>query len=264
MSWFDRFFNFPRTDDIPQPSSRARLSRKEPFSPAAIDSFSDIGDPLYTQAISFVLETRRVSISEVQRYLKIGFNRAARFIETMELDGLVSPMNAAGERRLLSTEERSTYLVSRSGQKPGGSSVELEQKPNRNKALPSPERVEIPPLTGRIKGTRDIGFEIVGESHYQASLRALRNSRCLVENNDFEAFIVTEPDNPHDANACAVFIDGFKVGYLPRASAASFVAQIAEQGVHGVSCFQLRAKLVGGYGTKLNIGVMVNLPCPDE
>ncbi|ENB5893281.1 MULTISPECIES: DNA translocase FtsK [Pseudomonas] len=264
MSWFDRLFHFSRTNDIPQPTSRPRPPRNEPPKPAVIGSYSDIGDPLYIQAISFVLDARRASISGVQRHLKIGYNRAARFIEAMEFDGFVSPLNAAGERRLLSTEERSAHLLGRTGQKPGSPNAELEQKPTRSKALPCPERVEIPPLTGRIKGTRDIGFDIVGESHYQAALRTLRNSRCLAEDNDFEAFIVTEPNNPHDANACAVFIDGFKVGYLPREAAASFVAQIGDQGIHGVSCFQLRAKLVGGYGTKLKIGVMVNLPPGDE
>lgn len=134
----------------------------------------------------------------------------------------------------------------------------------RRKRLPSPEKTDLPPLTGKIRGTANIGFEIVGESYFQSALRKIRNSSCMAEDNDFEAFIVTEPSNPHDANACAVIIDGFKVGYLPREAAASFVAQIAAQGVQGVSCFQLRAKLVGGYGTRLNIGVLVNLPLGDE
>jgi len=139
-----------------------------------------------------------------------------------------------------------------------------ESRSVRRKRLPRPERTELPPLTGIIRGTANIGFEIVGESYFQAALRKIRNSRCMAEDNDFEAFIVTEPNNPHDTNACAVFIDGFKVGYLPRDAAASFVAQIADQGIHGVSCFQLRAKLVGGFGSRLNIGVMVNLPLGDE
>jgi len=134
----------------------------------------------------------------------------------------------------------------------------------RQKKLPSPEMTDLPPLTGKIRGTANIGFEIVGESHFQAALRKIRNSRSIAEDNDFEAYIVTEPDNLHDAYACAVFIEGFKVGYLPRGAAASFVAQIADQGIHGVSCFQLRAKLVGGFGSRLKIGVMVNLPLGDE
>jgi len=139
-----------------------------------------------------------------------------------------------------------------------------EPRAARPKKLPSPEMTDLPPLTGKIRGTANIGFEIVGESYFQAALRKIRNSRCMAEDNDFEAYVVTEPDNLHDANACAVFIEGFKVGYLPRGAAASFVAQIADQGIHGVSCFQLRAKLVGGFGSRLKIGVMVNLPLGDE
>ncbi|WP_422597352.1 HIRAN domain-containing protein [Pseudomonas sp.] len=45
---------------------------------------------------------------------------------------------------------------------------------------------------------------------------------------------MTEPENPHDSNACAIYIDGYKVGYLPRDAAANFVDQMAAQGAHGV------------------------------
>ena len=58
-------------------------------------------DPLYDQAVAFVLETRRASISSVQRRLKIGYNRAARIIEQMEKAGLVSPMEGNGNREIL-------------------------------------------------------------------------------------------------------------------------------------------------------------------
>ncbi|MGP5451177.1 DNA translocase FtsK [Pseudomonas helleri] len=258
MSWFDRFFHFSRTNDIDQPAAYPKPSRNDlPKQPVAlVGSYSDIDDPMYIQAISFVLESKRASVSGVQRHLKIGYNRAARFIETMESDGIVSPLGGTGERRLLSMEERSAYLLSRN--------VEVKQKASAPKSLCCPEKMDLPPLTGKIRGTKNMDFNIVGESHFQAALKQIRNSRCLAVDNDFEAFIVMEPANPHDANACAVFIDGFKVGYLPRDAAASFVDQIADQGVQGVSCFQLRAKLVGGYGTRLKIGVMVNLPSGDE
>ncbi|MDR2239288.1 MAG: DNA translocase FtsK [Zoogloeaceae bacterium] len=58
-------------------------------------------DPLYDQAVVVVLETRRPSISLVQRHLRIGYNRAARLIEQMERAGLVSPMGANGNREVI-------------------------------------------------------------------------------------------------------------------------------------------------------------------
>ena len=61
-------------------------------------------DPMYDQAVEVVLKTRRPSISLVQRNLRIGYNRAARMIEAMEKAGLVSPMNAAGNREVLAPE----------------------------------------------------------------------------------------------------------------------------------------------------------------
>ncbi|MHA6846150.1 DNA translocase FtsK 4TM domain-containing protein [Ralstonia syzygii] len=58
-------------------------------------------DPLYDEAAAFVLNTRRASISAVQRQLRIGYNRAARLIEQMEVAGLVSPMGRNGSREVL-------------------------------------------------------------------------------------------------------------------------------------------------------------------
>lgn len=55
-------------------------------------------DPLYDEAVRFVTESRRASISAVQRKLKIGYNRAARMIEAMEMAGVVTPMNSNGSR----------------------------------------------------------------------------------------------------------------------------------------------------------------------
>ena len=58
-------------------------------------------DPLYDQAVEIVLRTRRPSISLVQRHLRIGYNRAARLIEDMERAGMVSAMQANGNREVL-------------------------------------------------------------------------------------------------------------------------------------------------------------------
>ncbi len=58
-------------------------------------------DALYDEAVRFVTESRRASISAVQRKLKIGYNRAARMIEAMEMAGVVTPMNSNGSREVI-------------------------------------------------------------------------------------------------------------------------------------------------------------------
>jgi S-DNA-T family DNA segregation ATPase FtsK/SpoIIIE len=58
-------------------------------------------DPLYDQAVRIVTESRRASISGVQRRLKIGYNRAARMIEAMEEAGIVGPLQSNGAREVL-------------------------------------------------------------------------------------------------------------------------------------------------------------------
>jgi len=66
--------------------------------PASDDTESD---PLYDQAVRIVTESRRASISGVQRRLKIGYNRAARMIEAMETSGIVGPLESNGAREVL-------------------------------------------------------------------------------------------------------------------------------------------------------------------
>ena len=58
-------------------------------------------DPLYDQAVEIVLKNKRASISLVQRHLRIGYNRAARLVEQMEVAGLVSSMSSSGSREIL-------------------------------------------------------------------------------------------------------------------------------------------------------------------
>ena len=58
-------------------------------------------DALYDEAVAFVTETRKASISAVQRKLRIGYNRAARMIEAMEAAGVVSEMGSNGSREVL-------------------------------------------------------------------------------------------------------------------------------------------------------------------
>lgn len=59
-------------------------------------------DPLYDQAVEFVVQTRKASISAVQRRLKVGYNRAARLVEEMERTGIVGPLEG-GYRDVLVT-----------------------------------------------------------------------------------------------------------------------------------------------------------------
>ncbi len=58
-------------------------------------------DPLFDQAVNFVTEKRKASISGVQRQFRIGYNRAARIIEQMEAQGIVSEQGHNGNREVL-------------------------------------------------------------------------------------------------------------------------------------------------------------------
>ncbi len=69
--------------------------------PEAPQSGGSESDPLYDEAVKVVTETRRASISNVQRRLKIGYNRAARLVEAMEEAGVVSPPEHNGDRTVL-------------------------------------------------------------------------------------------------------------------------------------------------------------------
>ena len=66
-----------------------------------LNSDSENEDNLYNEAVEFVVESRRASISSIQRKFRIGYNRAARLIETMEENGIVTPMNSNGSREVL-------------------------------------------------------------------------------------------------------------------------------------------------------------------
>jgi S-DNA-T family DNA segregation ATPase FtsK/SpoIIIE len=59
------------------------------------------GDNLYAQAVAVVCRERKASTSFVQRHLQIGYNRAARIIERMETEGIVTPANHVGKREVL-------------------------------------------------------------------------------------------------------------------------------------------------------------------
>jgi len=62
-------------------------------------------DPMYEQAKQVVVGQQRASISLIQRHLRIGYNRAARLLEALEAEGVVSPMANDGSREVLATAE---------------------------------------------------------------------------------------------------------------------------------------------------------------
>ena len=69
--------------------------------PALTASNDSDTDALYDQAVFLVTESRRASISGVQRRLKIGYNRAARMIEQMEDAGIVTSLQSNGNREVI-------------------------------------------------------------------------------------------------------------------------------------------------------------------
>jgi S-DNA-T family DNA segregation ATPase FtsK/SpoIIIE len=76
-----------------------------PVTPGELQSGSsdqdDESDALYDEAVHYVTQSRRASISSVQRKLRIGYNRAARLIEAMEAAGVVTEMASNGQREVL-------------------------------------------------------------------------------------------------------------------------------------------------------------------
>lgn len=78
--------------------------------PSAALPVTGESDPLYDKAVEVVLKHGKPSISLVQRNLQIGYNRAARLLEQMEKDGLVSPMATDGTRQL-TDEDRAVHMV---------------------------------------------------------------------------------------------------------------------------------------------------------
>jgi len=65
------------------------------------DLVSNNSDELYSKAVEIVIKQQKVSTSYIQRYLQIGYNRAARIIEKMEEDSIISEANNAGKRHVL-------------------------------------------------------------------------------------------------------------------------------------------------------------------
>ncbi|OCG31998.1 hypothetical protein A9G29_05925 [Gilliamella sp. Fer2-1] len=68
------------------------------------ESIDEELDPIFDQVVEFVIETRRASISSVQRKFRIGYNRAARIVEQMEIEGIISAPAHNGNREVLAVK----------------------------------------------------------------------------------------------------------------------------------------------------------------
>ncbi len=77
------------------------LSEEDLNSTSKDDLISSNNDDLYSKAVEIVIKQQKVSTSYIQRYLQIGYNRAARIVEKMEEDGIISEANNAGKRHVL-------------------------------------------------------------------------------------------------------------------------------------------------------------------
>lgn len=108
---------------------------------------------------------------------------------------------------------------------------------------------------------------VAGESHYQDALTEIVGDAAASEaqvRHPTEAVLVPEPDNPHDANAVRVEIDGRKVGYLPRAEAVAYgpmLRTLADRGRAAAAEAVVAGRTDAGTS---NLGVFLRLPEPEE
>ncbi|WP_258195002.1 DNA translocase FtsK [Janthinobacterium sp. PAMC25594] len=91
----------PAAGDAPVRQQRPALQLNGEAVGAVLPGDGSASDPLYEQSVELVRSRQRASISLVQRYLGIGYNRAARLLEAMELVGLTGPVQSNGNRNLL-------------------------------------------------------------------------------------------------------------------------------------------------------------------
>ncbi len=97
----ERVVSFLKTRGIPDYIDEITEDDDAPFDPLNESEESQSADNLYAQAVAVVCRERKASTSFVQRHLQIGYNRAARIIERMETEGIVTPANHVGKREVL-------------------------------------------------------------------------------------------------------------------------------------------------------------------
>jgi S-DNA-T family DNA segregation ATPase FtsK/SpoIIIE len=97
----ERVVSFLKTRGIPDYIDDITEDDDALFDPLGEDEEGQSTDKLYAQAVAVVCRERKASTSFVQRHLQIGYNRAARIIERMEAEGIVTPANHVGKREVL-------------------------------------------------------------------------------------------------------------------------------------------------------------------
>lgn len=103
MSWWKYLFS-TKNESTSQLHSADEINK--------IISESNYDDPLYPEAVFFVISTRRASISSIQRKFKIGYNRASRIAESLESNQVISEPSSNGSREVLTNQERSEIRLS--------------------------------------------------------------------------------------------------------------------------------------------------------
>jgi DNA segregation ATPase FtsK/SpoIIIE, S-DNA-T family len=97
----ERVVSFLKTRGMPDYIDEITEEDDVPLDPLGGDGDDEAGDKLYTQAVTVVCREGKASTSFVQRHLQIGYNRAARIIERMEAEGIISAANHVGKREVL-------------------------------------------------------------------------------------------------------------------------------------------------------------------
>jgi S-DNA-T family DNA segregation ATPase FtsK/SpoIIIE len=97
----ERVVSFLKTRGIPDYIDEITEDDDAPLDPLSGDEDGPSADNLYAQAVAVVCRERKASTSFVQRHLQIGYNRAARIIERMETEGIVTSANHVGKREVL-------------------------------------------------------------------------------------------------------------------------------------------------------------------
>ncbi|MDC3023411.1 DNA translocase FtsK 4TM domain-containing protein [Pelagibacteraceae bacterium] len=97
----DRVVNHIKKQSTFDYKKEITLSEESVASSMENDLISSNNDDLYGKAVEIVIKQQKVSTSYIQRYLQIGYNRAARIVEKMEDEGIISEANNAGKRHVL-------------------------------------------------------------------------------------------------------------------------------------------------------------------
>ncbi len=104
----EKIVSFLRSQGVPNYIDGVTDGEEEEGGFGEIGSGEGSGDDLYDQAVAIVIRERKVSTSFIQRHLQIGYNRAARIVERMEKEGLITAANHVGKREILGGDHYGT------------------------------------------------------------------------------------------------------------------------------------------------------------